>query len=207
MDKRTSVPAYRFLSSPRINPIFRGPPLAELAITPKRIYILFWNFLTFLIYQKPKFWRKKKIDFFYPTPPRRGVLKKWKFWKVVGEPKLQNVIFKAHENKAKSKIWALYLENWASYDTFCVATWGKNLYQTRFSNLKISVSFWDLGPIFCKWAQFLFRSNFYIATWGLTQLLHWFLRGGADLAPPSNPRNLYPLPGRVNAGLCTLVPD
>ena len=31
------------------------PSLAELAIAPKRIYVLFWNFLTFLIYQKPKF--------------------------------------------------------------------------------------------------------------------------------------------------------
>ena len=103
---------------------------------------------------------------------------------LIVELKLQNMIFKAHKNKAKSKRWALYLENWVSYDTFCVATWGENLYQTRFSNLKISVSFWDLGPIFCKWAQFLVRSNFYIATWGLTQLLHWFLRGGADLAPP-----------------------
>ena len=103
---------------------------------------------------------------------------------MVGEPKLQNMIFKAHKNKAKSKRWALYLENWASYDTFRVATWGENLYQTRFSNLKISVSFWDLGPIFCKWAQFLVRSNFYIATWGLTQLLHWFLRGGGWFSPP-----------------------
>ena len=61
---------------------------------------------------------------------------------------------------------------------FCVATWGENLYKTRFLNLKISVSFWDLGPIFCKWAQFLDMSNFHIATWGLTQLLHCFLRGG-----------------------------
>ena len=134
--------------------------------------------LDFSYISKTKILKKKKIRFFYPTPPRRGVLKKWKFWKVVGEPKLQNMIFKAHKNKAKSKRWALYLENWASYDTFRVATWGENLYQTRFSNLKISVSFWDLGPIFCKWAQFLVRSNFYIATWGLTQLLHWFLRGG-----------------------------
>ena len=46
----------------------RGPPLAELAIAPKRIYILIWNLLTFLIYQKPKFWRRKKFDFFTPPP-------------------------------------------------------------------------------------------------------------------------------------------
>ena len=44
--------------------------------------------------------------------------------------------------------------------------------------------FLRFGSNFCKWAQFLFRSSFYVATWGRTQLLHWFLRGGADLAPP-----------------------
>ena len=49
-----------------------GPPLAELAIAPKRIYISIWKFLTFLIYQKPKFWRKKKSDFFTPPPLRGG---------------------------------------------------------------------------------------------------------------------------------------
>ena len=80
-----------------------------------------------------------------------------------------------------------------SYGTFCDATWGENLYQARFSNLKISVSFWDLGPIFCNWAQFLYRSNFCIATWGLTQLLNWFLRGGWFYPLPSDPQNLDPL--------------
>ena len=64
-----------------------------------------------------------------------------------------------------------------SYDTFHEATFGKNLYQARFSNLKISISFWGLSPILCKWAQFLHRSNLYIAT------LIDFL-AGADLAPP-----------------------
>ena len=150
--------------------------------------MLVWNFLTFLIYQKPKFWREEKSDFL-PQPPSEGGTKKMKILKGGRRAKVAN--------KAKSKRWALYLENWASYDTFRVATWGENLYQTRFSNLKISVSFWDLGPIFCKWAQFLDRSNFYIATWGLTQLLHWFLRGDWFSPPPSNPQNLYPLPGRV----------
>ena len=124
------------------------------------------------------------VQLFYPYPPWEGGIKNGVIEKVVGELKLQNMIFKAHKNKAKSKRWALYLENWASYGTFRDATWGENLYQARFSNLKISVSFWDLGPIFCKWAQFLDRSNFYIATWGLTQLLHWFLRGGWFSPPP-----------------------
>ena len=35
---------------------------------------------------------RKKNRCFYPTPPRRGVLKKWKFWKLVKEPRLQNMI-------------------------------------------------------------------------------------------------------------------
>ena len=78
------------------------PPLTFLFVASKRMYMSVWNFLTFLIYQKPKF-EGEKIRFFYPTPPQRGVVKKWKFWKVVGEPKLQNMIFKAHKNKAKSK--------------------------------------------------------------------------------------------------------
>ena len=106
------------------------------------------------------------------------------------------MIFKALKNK--SKRWALYFENWASYGTFCDATWGENLYQARFSNLKISVIFWDLGPIFCKWAQILDRSNFYIATMGPTHLLHWFLSWGWFSPPPSDPQNLDPLTGRVN---------
>ena len=59
--------------------------------------------------------------------------------------------------------------------------------------------FLRFGSNFCKWAQFFDRSNFYIATWGLTQLLHWFLRGGWFSLPPSNPKNLDPLPGRVKA--------
>ena len=42
--------------------------LAELAIAPKRMYILIIKFLTFLRYQKPKFWRGKKSNFFTPPP-------------------------------------------------------------------------------------------------------------------------------------------
>ena len=125
----------------------------------------------------------KAFFFTFQLPFKEGGIKNEAIEKLVRELKLQNMIFKAHKNKAKSKRWALYLENWASYGTFCDATWGENLYQARFSNLKISVSFWDLGPIFCKWAQFLDYSNLYIATSGLTQLLNWFLRGDY-LAPP-----------------------
>ena len=43
----------------------------------------------------------------------------------------------------------------------------------------------------------LYRSNFYIATRGPTQLLHWFLRGGFRSPPPSHPGNLDPLRNRV----------
>ena len=67
----------------------------------------------------------------------------------------------------------------------------------QFSNIKISASFLDMGQIFCKWAQFLDRSNFYIATWVLTQLLHWFLRGGWFSPPPLRSTESDPLPGRV----------
>ena len=51
----------------------------------------------------------------------------------------------------------------------------QNLCHERFSNLKISVSFWDLGSIFCIWGQFFYRSNFCIANWDLAQLINLFL--------------------------------
>ena len=93
-----------------------GPPLVELAIAPKRIYISIWKFLTFLLYQKPKFWRRKKSDFFTPSPLRRGVLKIWKFWKLVGEPnKLLNMICSTIKIRPADKISVLYLQNQSSY--------------------------------------------------------------------------------------------
>ena len=64
---------YRRAKMPRVQATYTmwrggGPPLAELAIAPKRIYILIWNFLTFLLYQKPKFEEEKKSVFFTPPP-------------------------------------------------------------------------------------------------------------------------------------------
>ena len=59
------------------------------------------------------------IMIFYPQPLQRGVLKKWKFLKLVIQPKLLNMIYRTHKKRNKSKIWALYLKNWASYGNFC----------------------------------------------------------------------------------------
>ena len=54
------------------------------------------------------------VQIFLSYPPLEGGIKNEVIEKVVGELKLQNIIFKAHENKVKSKRWALYLENLAS---------------------------------------------------------------------------------------------
>ena len=77
-----------------------------------------------------------------------------------------------------SKLSELYNFSWVE------PRW--NLHLAGFSNLKISLSFWDFDPIFGMWAQFLYRSKFYIATRGPTQLLHWFPRGGgaSEASPP-----------------------
>ena len=101
-----------------------------------------------------------------------GGIKNGVIVKIFGELELQNTIFTVHKNKFKSKSWDLYLQNWASYMSFREATWGENLYQARISNFKISVSFWDLGPIF--WDSYI--------------------------GPTSNPQNLDPLTGRVKQG-------
>ena len=47
----------------------------------------------------------------------------------------------------------------------------------------------------CMWSLKLYLNNMSIATWGLSPLHHWFLRG--DFRSPSHPQNLYPLLGRV----------
>ena len=70
----------------------RGSPLTELTIAPKRIYNRFESSWLFLYIKNQNFEEEKKSDFFTPTPPQMGVLKKGRFWKLVGEPKLQNMI-------------------------------------------------------------------------------------------------------------------
>ena len=140
----------------------RPPPLAELAIAPKRIYISIWKFLTFLIYQKPKFWRRKN-PIFLPHPPQRGVLKKWRFWKLVGEPKLQNMICSAIKIRPAYKISVLYLQNQASYSHFSLVNVMRNLNFTKYWNPEISLKFWDFGPKFCMWPLNIQTNKCYIA--------------------------------------------
>ena len=48
---------------------------------------------------------------FYPTPPLGGGIKIEVIEKLVVQPKVQNMNFKTHTNKTKSKRRALYLKN------------------------------------------------------------------------------------------------
>ena len=106
-----------------------------------------WLFINIKNKNFGKIW----ISIFYPHPPWRGVLKKWNFRKLIVEHNLQNMIFKTHKMRTKSKRWALYLKNWASYANFCVSTKGKNLVISKFTNLNMLFNFWDFGPNFGKW--------------------------------------------------------
>ena len=58
------------------------------------------------------------VQIFYPTPPWEGGIKNEVIEKLVGGLKLQNMNFRTHTNKTKSKIWALYLKHWGSYRIF-----------------------------------------------------------------------------------------
>ena len=83
----------------------------------KRVQVHLWNFLTFPKYQKWKLWQHFNSNF-KPIPPQRGVLKKWRFWKLVGEPKLQNMICSAIKVRPAYKISVLYLQNQARFINF-----------------------------------------------------------------------------------------
>ena len=87
----------------------------------------FWLFL----YIKNQNFEAKKNQFFYPTPPRRGVLKKWKFWKLVREPKLQNMICSTIKIRPVYKISVLYLLNQTSYSHFSLVNVMWNLHFTK----------------------------------------------------------------------------
>ena len=65
------------------------------------------------------------VQIFNPTHPGEGGIKNEVIEKLVGELKLQNMIFRTYKNKTKSKIWALYLKNWASYAYFYEASQGE----------------------------------------------------------------------------------
>ena len=69
-----------------------------------------------------------------------------------------------------------------------------NLNFTKFLNLKISVNFGDRSPNFCMWSLNLYLNNMSIATWGLSPLHHWFLRGGFRSPPPLWPTESVPPP-------------
>ena len=75
---------------------------------------MIWNFLTFPKYWKQKFWKKIELKFLTLPPGEKGI-KNEVIEKLVGELKLQNMIFRTHNNKTKSqKRSALFLTNWGS---------------------------------------------------------------------------------------------
>ena len=127
------------------------------------MYILVRNFLTFPKYQRQKFWSKFEFKFFNPTPPEEGGIKNEVIEKLARELTLQNMIFQTHKNKAKSKRWALYLQNWASYMTFCELTQGKISFSLDFQILQ-SLSFFDISTKFC-----VCELNFYIGPTSIQQ--------------------------------------
>ena len=146
---------------------------------------------------KPKFWRRKKIRFF--SQP-----KKWRFWKLVGEPKLQNMICSAIKIRPAYKISVLYLQNQASYSHFSLVNVMQNLNFTKYWNPEISLKFWDFGPKFCMWPLNIQTNKCYIATWGQRWLLPWYLRGGLWGPPPRKiTRFQYAVRGRVNCNFVT----
>ena len=119
----------------------------------KRVNVVKWNFLTFPKYQKQKFWTQFEFKFFNPTPSWRGGIKIEVIKKLVRDPMLLNMIFKATKNKNKSRRWVVYLKNWASYGDFCESSRTKSQFLKN-SNLKISLSFLDYALNFCMWSEF-----------------------------------------------------
>ena len=87
----------------------RRPPPSGIGDCSKMHLYIDLKVFDFSYKSKTKILKKKKIRFFYPTPPQRGVLKKWRFWKLVGEPKLQNMICSAIKIRPAYKISVLYL--------------------------------------------------------------------------------------------------
>ena len=103
------------------------------------------------------------IWIFYPNPPRRGVLKKWKFLRLVVEPKLLNMICRTYKEMTKSRRWTLYLKNWASCSNFRGSRYDK-IYRVSQKNgtphcgliCRLSLSFYNLidtGPFFCVYQE------------------------------------------------------
>ena len=105
------------------------------------------KFMTFPNYQKHKFWKKNLLSIFRTYPLNEGGIKNEVIEKLVKDPLLLNIIFKANENKNESKRWALYLNNGASYIEFQKSTQAKShfLKKFKFQNL---AQFLRFGPEF-----------------------------------------------------------
>ena len=133
----------------------------DISRTFKRVKVQFWNFLTFPKYQKQKFWTQFEFKFFNPTPSWRGGIKIEVHEILVGDPMLLNIIFKANKNKNKSKSWALYLKNWASYGDFRESSRAKSQILKKFKSqnlaqfLRLGSEFWHVISIFI----YLYRSK------------------------------------------------
>ena len=95
---------------------------SNISRTFKRVIAQFWNFLIFLNIKNKNFEKKFEL-WFFPQPLWRGVLKKDLFETLVLE--LQNMIFRTHKKRAKSKRWPLYLKNWASNGNFLRSRYNK----------------------------------------------------------------------------------
>ena len=76
--------------------------------------------------------------------------------------------------RTKSKRWALYLKNWASYANFHVATKEKNLVISKFSNLSIPFNFWDFGLYFGMWSLYVPGNKCSIAILSPKWVLTWY---------------------------------
>ena len=125
------------------NPILSGggalsaQPFLAYYAAPEPIKILIWNFLTFPKYQIQIFWKIFLSFGLNPIGRGGGVLKKGGIEKMIFELGLQNTIFSFHKNKLNSKVWNLYLKNWASDKHFCRSSRVKI---SKWQNLSISKS-------------------------------------------------------------------
>ena len=112
--------------------------------------------MTFPKYRKQKFLTKFEFKFFNPTPSWRGGIKIEVIKKLVRDPMLLNMIFKANKNKNKSRRWVVYLKNWASYSDFCESSRTKSQFlkeiksQNLYQFLRLSSEFLHVISIFIE---------------------------------------------------------
>ena len=128
----------------------RRPPPSGIGDCSKTHLYIDLKVLDFSYIWKTKILKKKEIRFFYPIPPRRGVLKKWKFWKLVREPKLQNMICSTIKIRPAYKISVLYLQNQVSYSNFSLVNVMQNLKFTKFWNPEILLKSLHVSPWYTK---------------------------------------------------------